>query len=95
MPRHDAYLAARGSAGRHAADGDLRRPRPAGHGSAARDGRLGRDDVTVVGYDGIPITSHPLVSLTTVDQFGVEMGATAIEFLMDRIRDGQNQPQNR
>jgi LacI family transcriptional regulator len=56
---------------------------------------LGRDGVSVVGYDGIPITSHPLISLTTVDQFGVEMGATAIEFLMNRIKNGRDTPQRR
>jgi LacI family transcriptional regulator len=55
---------------------------------------LGRDDISVVGYDDIPVAGHPLISLTTVDQFGVEMGAKAIELLMNRIRDGQTSPQH-
>lgn len=55
---------------------------------------LGRDDISVAGYDDIAIAKHPLISLTTVDQFGADMGATAIEFLMNRIRDGRTSPQN-
>jgi LacI family transcriptional regulator len=93
---HEAYLAARGL---------LLSDTPptaifAGHdllamGVLRATAELGRDDVSVVGYDGIPITGHPLISMTTVDQFGVEMGATAIEFLMNRIKNGQEAPQRR
>jgi LacI family transcriptional regulator len=53
---------------------------------------LGLHHVSVVGYDNIPIAGHPLISLTTVDQFGVEMGATAANLLMERIRDGRSSP---
>lgn len=55
---------------------------------------LGRDDISVVGYDDIPVAGQPLISLTTVDQFGVEMGAMAVESLMIRIRHGQTSPQH-
>jgi LacI family transcriptional regulator len=44
-------------------------------------------DVSVVGYDNIQLASHPLVSLTTVDQYGELTGATAVELLMERITE--------
>ena len=52
------------------------------------------DDVSVVGYDNIDLAGHPLISLTTVDQFGVEMGRTAIDLLMERIRDNRTSPKH-
>ncbi|HEY5842764.1 MAG TPA: LacI family DNA-binding transcriptional regulator [Mycobacterium sp.] len=57
---------------------------------------LGRtaDDVSVVGYDNIDLAAHPLISLTSVDQFGVQMGKTAIDLLMERIRDGRSDPKH-
>jgi LacI family transcriptional regulator, galactose operon repressor len=92
---HEAYLAARGL---------LTTKKPptaifAGHdvlamGVLRATAELGMDDISVVGYDNIPIADHPLISLTTVDQFGVEMGTTAIELLMNRIRDGRTSPQH-
>jgi LacI family transcriptional regulator, galactose operon repressor len=51
-------------------------------------------DVSVVGYDNIDLASHPLISLTTVDQFGRDMGMTATELLMERIRDGRRTPRH-
>jgi LacI family transcriptional regulator len=48
--------------------------------------------VSVVGYDGIDIAAHPLISLTTVDQSGTEMGAAAITLLMEQIRDKRTEP---
>lgn len=47
------------------------------------------DDVSVVGYDDVRIASHPLMSLTTITQFGDRMGETAIDMLMERIRGGR------
>jgi LacI family transcriptional regulator len=92
---HDAYLAARNLLT------DKEQPTAifAGHdvlamGVLRATAELGCDDISVVGYDDIPIASHPLISLTTVDQFGVAMGATAIELLMNRIRDGKTTPQH-
>jgi len=49
----------------------------------------GPDDVSVVGYDDVNLARHPLISLTTVDQSGAQMGATAVELLMERIRGGR------
>lgn len=59
---------------------------------AVADAGLDAQDVSVVGYDNIELARHPLVSLTTVDQFGVSMGMAAIELLMERIRDGRTSP---
>ena len=42
-------------------------------------------EVSVVGYDDIVIAEHPGISLTTVDQHGVEMGAQAARMLIERI----------
>lgn len=58
------------------------------------DSGLTADDLTVVGYDNIRLARHPLISLTTVDQFGTELGAVAIEFLMERIREGRRSARN-
>lgn len=45
-----------------------------------------------MGYDNIDLAAHPLISLTSVDQFGLDMGKTAIELLMGRIRDDRTDP---
>jgi LacI family transcriptional regulator len=42
-------------------------------------------EVSVVGYDNTDLAKHPLLSLTSVDQSGVEMGATAVTMLLERI----------
>ncbi len=42
-------------------------------------------EVSVVGYDDIEIAEHPLIGLTTMDQFGGEMGAAATRMLIERI----------
>ena len=55
---------------------------------------LDAEDVSVVGYDNINLAGHPLISLTTVDQFGFEVGVTAIDLLMERIRDGRRSPRH-
>ena len=43
------------------------------------------DDLAVVGYDNIPMSAWPPLSLTTVDQSGFEMGRIAAQMLMERI----------
>lgn len=53
---------------------------------AVADLGLDADQVSVAGYDNIDLAQHPLISLTTVDQFGPELGVVAIELLMERIR---------
>lgn len=47
--------------------------------------------VAIAGYDGVDIASHPLISLTTVDQQGVEIGRTAATLLLERIK-GRTEP---
>ncbi|WP_296664941.1 LacI family DNA-binding transcriptional regulator [Demequina sp.] len=56
---------------------------------ALADLDLTTDSVAVVGYDDIPLASHPRISLTTVSQFGRHMGALAIELLLERIVGGR------
>ncbi|MGN7188599.1 LacI family DNA-binding transcriptional regulator [Microbacterium enclense] len=46
---------------------------------------VGATEFAVVGYDDVPIASHPLIGLSTVDQHGEEMGATAARLLLERI----------
>lgn len=55
---------------------------------------LGPADLAVVGYDDVPIASHPLIGLSTVDQHGQEMGATAARLLLERI-SGRTHAQRR
>jgi len=43
-------------------------------------------DISVVGYDDVPMAAHPKVSLSSVDQKGEEMGARAIEMLLERLQ---------
>ena len=55
---------------------------------------LAARDVSVVGYDNVKLAEHPLIALTTVDQFGVEMGRSIGELLLERIRDGRTSPRH-
>jgi DNA-binding LacI/PurR family transcriptional regulator len=49
------------------------------------------DDVSLVGYDDI-ISSHSArVALTTVAQPSVEMGRTAVDLLIERLREGRTE----
>lgn len=59
------------------------------HASAERG--LGPERFSIVGYDDVPIAAHPLVGLTTVDQFGEEMGALAASLVLGRI-SGRTRP---
>lgn len=42
--------------------------------------------VALAGYDGVDMAGHPLISLTTVDQQGVEIGRAAATMLLERIK---------
>jgi LacI family transcriptional regulator len=61
---------------------------------AVADLGLDAKSVSVVGYDNIHLARHPLISLTTVDQFGAEFGVRAIDLLMQRIRHERRAPQH-
>jgi LacI family transcriptional regulator len=61
---------------------------------ALHDLGLSRKDVAIIGYDDIDIASHPMISLTSVRQFGDQMGKKAVEMLIERIqgeREAANQ----
>ena len=53
--------------------------------SAIAEAGLDEQDVSVVGYDDIPIARHPLVSLSSVDQSGIVMGREAVRLLLERL----------
>lgn len=42
-------------------------------------------EMSVVGYDDVPIAAHPALGLTTVHQPGKSMGARAAELLLERF----------
>jgi LacI family transcriptional regulator len=51
---------------------------------------LGRP-LSVVGYDDVPMASHPALGLTTVHQPGEAMGARAVQMLLERFA-GRTEP---
>lgn len=61
---------------------------------AAADLGLTPADISIAGYDDIRMSGHPLISLTTVTQFGETMGQVAIDLLMERIRDQRTSPRH-
>jgi LacI family transcriptional regulator len=44
-------------------------------------------DISIVGYDDIAIASHPMISLTTINQDGERVGREAVGLLLERIVD--------
>ena len=52
---------------------------------AVAEAGMDAQDVSVVGYDDISIASHPLISLTSVDQDGYAVGREAVRLLLERI----------
>lgn len=54
---------------------------------AINDLGLTPSQVSVVGYDDIPLASHPRISLTTVDQSGGDLGQRAVAMLIERINE--------
>lgn len=48
-------------------------------------------DISVVGYDNTSLAEHPLISLTSVDQSGPELGRRAVAMLLERIQ-GRQEP---
>ncbi|WP_423461805.1 LacI family DNA-binding transcriptional regulator [Promicromonospora sp. MS192] len=59
--------------------------------SAVAEAGLDARDVSVVGYDDVPIARHPLVSLTSVDQSGTTLGREAVRLLLERLA-GRTEP---
>jgi LacI family transcriptional regulator len=55
-----------------------------------RRGRRVPDDVSVVGYDDVPLAGHSRVQLTTVRSDAMEMSRRAVELLMTATRDGRH-----
>jgi len=47
------------------------------------------DDISVMGYDGIPLSAYIMPTLTTVEQPIVEMGKQAVEILLNHIQDAE------
>ncbi|MEO7192843.1 MAG: LacI family DNA-binding transcriptional regulator [Vicinamibacterales bacterium] len=59
--------------------------------AAVADAGLTARDVSVIGYDNTRLAGHPLISLTSVDQSGDELGRQAIAMLLERI-NGRLEP---
>ena len=50
--------------------------------------RRGHDDLSVIGFDNIPISEHYSPPLTTIDQHIAEKGKLCIDILVDLIDKG-------
>ena len=53
------------------------------------------DDLSVVGFDDIPLAAWPAYRLTTIRQETAEIVAAAIELLAARLRDPSRAPETR
>jgi DNA-binding LacI/PurR family transcriptional regulator len=55
--------------------------------AAAQCGLRVPEDLSVVGFDDVPLARLPGTALTTVDASSAGVGATAVDLLMDRVAD--------
>ena len=55
-----------------------------------RGGRRVPDDVSVVGYDDVPLASHVRIGLTTVRSDAVKLGGRAAQLVIDAAREGRH-----
>ena len=55
-----------------------------------RQGLRVPEDISVVGYDDIPLASHQRMNLTTVRSDAVEMGRRAVELVVNAAREGRH-----
>jgi len=46
---------------------------------------LSAGEASVVGYDDTDVAAHPMMSLTSINQSGTQMGAIAVRLLLERI----------
>lgn len=46
----------------------------------------GKNTVAVIGYDDTKLAGHPMIDLTTVRQYGEQLGKKATELLLERLR---------
>lgn len=61
--------------------------------AAFQAGRPAPDQLSLVGFDNIDISPYMVPPLTTVDQFGLEMGQTAARLILDMIEQKQESAQ--
>jgi DNA-binding LacI/PurR family transcriptional regulator len=57
--------------------------------SLERSGRRVPEDVSVVGFDDVPLASHNRIRLTTVRQDAAMIGARAAEMLLSAVSEGR------
>jgi DNA-binding LacI/PurR family transcriptional regulator len=55
-----------------------------------QSGRRVPDDVSVVGYDDIPLAAHGRIGLTTVQSNAQEMGRRSVELVVSASREGRH-----
>ena len=62
------------------------------HGFRAKGLRV-PDDLAVMGYDNSSVAALPQISLSSIDQSGIDLGTTAAEVLLERIT-GRRDPRH-
>jgi LacI family transcriptional regulator, galactose operon repressor len=55
-----------------------------------QSGRRVPDDVSVVGFDDIPLAAHGRIGLTTVQSNALEMGRRSVELVVSASREGRH-----